>query len=92
MMLTHHGAHGKLKLLHLEDGGLYLQRDYQPSIDTKVISDLSTPLKYIKHERQNNVPSFVDEKQIAITFDKVKAEVKELRLERELEHTMTMRL
>ncbi|XVN43719.1 MAG: hypothetical protein RCG16_05025 [Rickettsia hoogstraalii] len=29
MMLTHHGTHGKLKLLHLEDGGLYLQRDYQ---------------------------------------------------------------
>ncbi|XVN44709.1 MAG: hypothetical protein RCG16_00025 [Rickettsia hoogstraalii] len=22
-------THGKLKLLHLEDGGLYLQRDYQ---------------------------------------------------------------
>ncbi|XVN43777.1 MAG: hypothetical protein RCG16_05650 [Rickettsia hoogstraalii] len=29
MMLTHHGTHGKLKLLHLEDGGLYLQRNYQ---------------------------------------------------------------
>ena len=29
MMLTHHGTHIKLKLLHLEDGGLHLQRDYQ---------------------------------------------------------------
>ncbi len=50
------------------------------------------PLKYMKHEMQNNVPSFVDEKQIAITFDKVKAEVKQLRLARELEHTMTISL
>ncbi|MFP3011437.1 MAG: MobA/MobL family protein [Rickettsia sp.] len=49
------------------------------------------PLKYMKHEMQNNIPSFVDEKQIATTFAKVKAEVKELRLERELEHTITMR-
>lgn len=49
------------------------------------------PLKYMKHEIQNNIPSFVDEKQIANTFTKVKAEVKELHLERELEHTMTMR-
>jgi hypothetical protein len=49
------------------------------------------PLKYMKHEMQNDIPSFVDEKQIATTFAKVKAEVKELRLERELEHTMTMR-
>ncbi|WP_134820390.1 MobA/MobL family protein [Rickettsia conorii] len=49
------------------------------------------PLKYMKHEMQNNMPSFVDEKQIATTFAKVKAEVKELRLERELEYTMTMR-
>ncbi|MCZ6902680.1 MAG: hypothetical protein O7C58_00145 [Rickettsia endosymbiont of Ixodes persulcatus] len=52
----------------------------------------SCPLKYMKHEMQNNIPGFVDEKQIATTFAKVKAEVKELRLERELEHTMTMRL
>ncbi|MGX6960792.1 MAG: MobA/MobL family protein [Rickettsia endosymbiont of Pentastiridius leporinus] len=49
------------------------------------------PLKYMKHEMQNDIPSFVDEKQIATTFAKVKAEVKELHLERELEHTMTMR-
>jgi hypothetical protein len=49
------------------------------------------PLKYMKHEMQNNIPSFVDEKQISSTFAKVKAEVNELRLERELEHTMTMR-
>jgi hypothetical protein len=49
------------------------------------------PLKYMKHEMQNNIPSFVDERQVATTFNKVKAEVKELRLERELEHTMTMR-
>uniref|UniRef100_UPI002115AF72 hypothetical protein n=1 Tax=Rickettsia sp. TH2014 TaxID=1967503 RepID=UPI002115AF72 len=49
------------------------------------------PLKYMKHEMQNDIPSFVDEKQISSTFAKVKAEVKELRLERELEHTMTMR-
>ena len=49
------------------------------------------PIKYMKHEMQNNIPSFVDEKQIATTFAKVKAEIKELRLERELEHTMTMR-
>ncbi|MCC8419226.1 MAG: hypothetical protein LN590_06860 [Rickettsia endosymbiont of Glossina mortisans submortisans] len=48
-------------------------------------------LKYMKYEMQNNIPSFVDEKQISATFSKVKAEVKELRLERELEHTMTMR-
>jgi hypothetical protein len=45
----------------------------------------------MKHEMQNNIPSFVDEKQISSTFAKVKAEVKELRLERELQHTMTMR-
>ncbi|WP_341790059.1 hypothetical protein [Rickettsia endosymbiont of Polydrusus tereticollis] len=51
----------------------------------------SCPLKYMKHEMQNNIPGFVDEKQIATTFAKVKAEVKELRLERELEHTMTIR-
>nr|ADD74156.1 putative tldD/PmbA protein [Rickettsia felis] len=51
----------------------------------------SCPLKYMKHEMQNDIPSFIDEKQIAATFAKVKAEVKELRLERELEHTMTMR-
>ena len=50
----------------------------------------SCPLKYMKHEMKNNIPGFVDEKQIAATFSKVKAEVKELRLE--LEHTMTMRL
>lgn len=49
------------------------------------------PLKYMKHEMQNNIPSFVDEKQISCTLAKVQAEVKELRLERELEHTMTMR-
>lgn len=36
------------------------------------------PLKYMKHEMQNNIPIFVDEKQIATTFAKVKAEVKEL--------------
>nr|WP_238839693.1 hypothetical protein [Rickettsia amblyommatis] len=46
----------------------------------------------MKHERQNNIPSFVDEKHIASAFAKVKAKVKELRLEKELEHTMTMRL
>lgn len=51
----------------------------------------SCPLKYIKHEMQNNIPGFVDEKHIASTFAKVKAEVKELRKELELEHTMTMR-
>ena len=49
------------------------------------------PFKYMKHEMQSDIPSFVDEKQIATTFAKVKAEVKELRLERELEHTMTMK-
>lgn len=48
----------------------------------------SCPLKYMKHEMQNNIPDFIDEKQIAKTFTKVKAEVKEM----ELEHTMTMRL
>ncbi|KJW01762.1 putative tldD/PmbA protein [Rickettsia endosymbiont of Ixodes pacificus] len=52
----------------------------------------SCPLKYMKHEMQNNIPGFVDEKHVASTFAKVKAEVKELRLERELEHTMIMRL
>lgn len=52
----------------------------------------SCPLKYMKHEMQNNIEGFVDEKQIALSFAKVKVEVKELRLERELEHTMTMRL
>ncbi|MCZ6909926.1 MAG: hypothetical protein O7C56_02450, partial [Rickettsia endosymbiont of Ixodes persulcatus] len=29
VMLTHHGAHGKLKLFHLEDGGFNHQRDYK---------------------------------------------------------------
>ncbi|MCZ6924345.1 MAG: hypothetical protein O7D30_02340 [Rickettsia endosymbiont of Ixodes persulcatus] len=29
VMLTHHGAHGKLKLFHLEDGGFNHQRDYR---------------------------------------------------------------
>ena len=48
----------------------------------------SCPLKYMKHEMQNNIPDFIDEKQIAKTFTKVKAEVKEM----QLEHTMTMRL
>ncbi|AJQ52456.1 hypothetical protein UQ52_07325 (plasmid) [Rickettsia conorii subsp. raoultii] len=52
----------------------------------------SYPLKYMKYEMQNNIPGFVDEKHVASTFAKVKAEVKELRLEKELEHTMTMRL
>lgn len=52
----------------------------------------SCPLKYMKHEMQNNIPGFVDEKHVASTFFKVKAEVKELRLEKELEHTMTIRL
>ncbi|WP_241760973.1 toprim domain-containing protein, partial [Rickettsia endosymbiont of Ixodes scapularis] len=46
------------------------------------------PLKYMKHEMQNNIPDFIDEKQIAKTFTKVKAEVKEMTLE----HTMTMSL
>ncbi|WP_342225261.1 hypothetical protein [Rickettsia endosymbiont of Urophora cardui] len=50
------------------------------------------PLKYMKHEMQNDIPGFVDERYVSSTFAKVKAEVKELRLERELEHTMTMRL
>ncbi|WP_156147414.1 hypothetical protein [Rickettsia endosymbiont of Ixodes pacificus] len=31
-MLTHHGAHGKLKLFHLEDGGFNHQRDYKACI------------------------------------------------------------
>ncbi|MCZ6903390.1 MAG: hypothetical protein O7C58_04885 [Rickettsia endosymbiont of Ixodes persulcatus] len=29
VMLTHHDAHGKLKLFHLEDGGFNHQRDYK---------------------------------------------------------------
>ncbi|MCZ6924532.1 MAG: hypothetical protein O7D30_03505 [Rickettsia endosymbiont of Ixodes persulcatus] len=29
VMLTHYGAHGKLKLFHLEDGGFNHQRDYK---------------------------------------------------------------
>ncbi|MCZ6903889.1 MAG: hypothetical protein O7C58_08210 [Rickettsia endosymbiont of Ixodes persulcatus] len=29
VMLTHHGAYGKLKLFHLEDGGFNHQRDYK---------------------------------------------------------------
>ncbi|MCZ6903826.1 MAG: hypothetical protein O7C58_07755 [Rickettsia endosymbiont of Ixodes persulcatus] len=29
VVLTHHGAHGKLKLFHLEDGGFNHQRDYK---------------------------------------------------------------
>ncbi|MCZ6903829.1 MAG: hypothetical protein O7C58_07770 [Rickettsia endosymbiont of Ixodes persulcatus] len=32
VMLTHHGAHGKLKLFHLEDGGFNHQRDYKKSL------------------------------------------------------------
>ncbi|AFC72970.1 hypothetical protein MCC_07730 (plasmid) [Rickettsia rhipicephali str. 3-7-female6-CWPP] len=52
----------------------------------------SYSLKYMKHGMQNNIPGFVDEKPVASTFAKVKAEVKEPRLEKELEHTMTMRL
>ncbi|MCZ6914949.1 MAG: hypothetical protein O7C59_11305 [Rickettsia endosymbiont of Ixodes persulcatus] len=52
----------------------------------------SCPLKYIKNEMKNNVPGFIDEKYIHTTFTKVKTEVKEMRLEKELEHTMTMRL
>ncbi|MCZ6910541.1 MAG: hypothetical protein O7C56_06270 [Rickettsia endosymbiont of Ixodes persulcatus] len=37
-MLTHHGAHGKLKLFHLEDGGFNHQRDYKKNyfISTKL--------------------------------------------------------
>ena len=31
VMLTHYGAHGKLKLFHLEDGGFNHQRDYKNS-------------------------------------------------------------
>ncbi|MCZ6910449.1 MAG: hypothetical protein O7C56_05685 [Rickettsia endosymbiont of Ixodes persulcatus] len=37
-MLTHHGAHGKLKLFHLEDGGFNHQRDYK--INYFIIHDL----------------------------------------------------
>ncbi|WP_231555910.1 hypothetical protein [Rickettsia hoogstraalii] len=37
----------------------------------------SCSLKYMKHEMKNNIQSFVDEKQIATTFAKVKAEVKD---------------
>ncbi|MCZ6903274.1 MAG: hypothetical protein O7C59_01920 [Rickettsia endosymbiont of Ixodes persulcatus] len=33
VMLTHHGAHGKLKLFHLEDGGFNHQRDYKKRLD-----------------------------------------------------------
>ncbi|HJD67502.1 MAG TPA: hypothetical protein LFV66_03485 [Rickettsia endosymbiont of Bembidion lapponicum] len=33
MMLTHHGAHGKLKLFHLEDGGFNHQRDYKYNLN-----------------------------------------------------------
>ncbi|MCZ6924767.1 MAG: hypothetical protein O7D30_04965 [Rickettsia endosymbiont of Ixodes persulcatus] len=29
LILTHHGAHSKLKLFHLEDGGFNHQRDYK---------------------------------------------------------------
>ncbi|MCZ6924453.1 MAG: hypothetical protein O7D30_03020 [Rickettsia endosymbiont of Ixodes persulcatus] len=32
VMLTHHGAHGKLKLFHLEDGGFNHQRDYKTTL------------------------------------------------------------
>ncbi|MCZ6902980.1 MAG: hypothetical protein O7C58_02200 [Rickettsia endosymbiont of Ixodes persulcatus] len=34
VMLTHHGAHGKLKLFHLEDGGFNHQRDYKFLLST----------------------------------------------------------
>ncbi|MCZ6902821.1 MAG: hypothetical protein O7C58_01095 [Rickettsia endosymbiont of Ixodes persulcatus] len=36
VMLTHHGAHGKLKLFHLEDGGFNHQRDYKEPILSKL--------------------------------------------------------
>ncbi|WP_341794342.1 hypothetical protein [Rickettsia endosymbiont of Rhinocyllus conicus] len=39
MMLTHHGAHGKLKLFHLEDGGFNHQRDYK-----EVLKDITAKI------------------------------------------------
>ncbi|XVN44261.1 MAG: hypothetical protein RCG16_01625 [Rickettsia hoogstraalii] len=45
MMLTHHGTHGKLKLLHLEDGGLYLQRDYQKLLPDDTWEEMRTEPK-----------------------------------------------
>ncbi|MCZ6913640.1 MAG: hypothetical protein O7C59_03560 [Rickettsia endosymbiont of Ixodes persulcatus] len=39
VMLTHHGAHGKLKLFHLEDGGFNHQRDYK--VDMEIIKNIN---------------------------------------------------
>ncbi|MCZ6920252.1 MAG: hypothetical protein O7C60_09060 [Rickettsia endosymbiont of Ixodes persulcatus] len=48
-MLTHHGAHGKLKLFHLEDGGFNHQRDY------KKITLYQQNWEVIKTSIQNNI-------------------------------------
>ncbi|WP_341795093.1 hypothetical protein [Rickettsia endosymbiont of Rhinocyllus conicus] len=48
MMLTHHGAHGKLKLLHLEDGGFNHQRDYKVFEVLKLV--INTVIDLIKYK------------------------------------------
>ena len=48
VMLTHHGAHGKLKLFHLEDGGFNHQRDYkkiQRAVEAEASPDSFKELK-----------------------------------------------
>ncbi|MCZ6926125.1 MAG: hypothetical protein O7D30_13230 [Rickettsia endosymbiont of Ixodes persulcatus] len=52
VMLTHHGAHGKLKLFHLEDGGFNHQRDYKVWNKEKNTIFDSEAIKYLHNTNQ----------------------------------------
>lgn len=60
MMLTHHGAHGKLKLFHLEDGGFNHQRDYKRLFpnDNAVFKSLYLAIDYMTKKWSMPIPNW----------------------------------
>ena len=78
MMLTHHSAHGKLKLFHLEDGGFNHQRDYKIASDMgKTETDVKTIISNVEtatvlgtgssgHEQRGSKPVASEAKPLSI--------------------------
>ncbi|WP_419235465.1 hypothetical protein [Rickettsia endosymbiont of Nabis limbatus] len=48
----HHGAHGKLKLFHLEDGGFNHQRDYKNIIKLTLVESEAKKVPNIERGKQ----------------------------------------
>ncbi|HJD67328.1 MAG TPA: hypothetical protein LFV66_02530 [Rickettsia endosymbiont of Bembidion lapponicum] len=64
MMLTHHGAHGKLKLFHLEDGGFNHQRDYKKIIHNINLDFIEREVNILKDEVAHLLETLVTDKDI----------------------------